>query len=252
MRRMLTVSATAALALFTSQSLAGPNAGGVLFLHAQDSSDASRIEYCGFSGIDDCTDASTSVGGGDSYIVWVMAAFPPQSHPVVKAISFGLDYDTESLVVSDWRSCAEIQFEEANWPTPYTGVALSWGTAMTERVAEIYWFEVYAQPGASGELALMAHPQHGGYFADEAVPAILDHIDDYGSLGIGQSGYAPCARSIHGGCCMDEEVFVMNRSDCESIGGEFFPHYNLGDSIPCLLPVQETSWGFVKWEFADR
>ena len=68
--------------VFSSSAIAGPNEGGVLLLHAEESLVWSAGEqFCGQSQLEDCESADVRIDGTDSAVYFLLAAFPAESSP---------------------------------------------------------------------------------------------------------------------------------------------------------------------------
>lgn len=171
-------------------SWSGPNAGGVLILHAP----VGVVEtQCSFSGLDDCNSANVRVEGSDLVPVFLLAAFPSESSPRLAGVALGIDYDPEKVLLAEWGACGDFELHQDEWPAPNTGIAVTWfdGNTQTDHLVEILWFAAYGI-GDPGTLDARGHPNGGGAFADDDIPANLDPIADYGKLGFGMDGYLPC------------------------------------------------------------
>ena len=65
--------------------------------------------------------------------------------------------------------------------------------AQTDRLVLVYTLAAVEYYGTDASLDLIGHPTGGGWFADDAVPANLDPIADYGRMGFNSNpGYLPC------------------------------------------------------------
>jgi hypothetical protein len=183
--------------------LAGPNEGGTLILHANPSLVfTSAIQnYCGMSALDSCSAAVTNVAWdpGKKIVFHAIAAFPPGSQPRLKAISFGIDFDSTKFVLAARGTCGDFEIPGNGWPGSGTGTSQSW-TAGTQTglLTEAYWFVGYAyseqETEDSTSVALIPHPVQRGVFVDDAFPAEVDTIAGFGRLGFGGTGAAPCPR----------------------------------------------------------
>lgn len=175
---------------------AGPNAGGTLILHRNPTlTYTSGHSYCGESGLGFCEEAVvTGPASSDSIVVFhALAAFPAGSSPRLAGVTFGVEYDPDELDIVGSGSCGGVEIQHTNWPGSGTGTSLTWQTTQTGPLVELYWFAAHTQAGVdSTGLALVAHPQQGGLFADDAVPPAIDSIAAYGSLGFGAPGHDEC------------------------------------------------------------
>ncbi len=211
----------------------GPNQAGFLVFHTDDSVEYSSSygpfcdapvgcprqfgdqEFYGFE--DDCQHwlqqvNPTSLSGQSTCIAAVWAVFWPGTNPRVSAVSFGLAWDDSNpLTIVDYGHCGQFELASPGWPKePHTGTAVTWDHTFQSQCVPVYWFAAYSYYGPL-EVELTPHPRQGGWFADDSVPAVLDEISGYGSLGLnGASGQ--------------------------------FPYYH--------SPVVEQSWGQVKRAFA--
>ncbi len=237
MKKFLVV--VAALACLGTVANAGPNAGGTIFVQDANLAYTTDIaNYCGLGtapatciGADARIDAMTNV-------VWkVYAAFPENSTPRLKAITFGVNYDDSNIIVSAYGSCADqLELPGPGWPGPNTGTSAVWMNTQTALITEVYWFGGYNY-GAGGLFTLIGNPDQGGSFADDSVPSILDPIAAYGSLGFGTDG-APACPEIPpppGACCFSDGTCAMLLpADCTAQGGN--PVGGNCDPNPCPPP----------------
>ena len=181
------------LLLFPALAAAGPNSGGTLILHANtqlvytDDNEG----YCGQSGLTSCEDAVVRAPADPDSIVifFAVAAFPPNGSPRLKALTFGIEYDAERLVLVDRGSCGGFELADGGWPDPGTGTALVLDEVSTTTLTPVYWFAAYAYSfGDMTSLVLVPHPVEGGAFGDDSVPTQLDDIAGYGAIGFGEPG----------------------------------------------------------------
>lgn len=185
------------LACAPAPSMAGPNAGGVLLLHANASvlytPDSSN--YCGQSGLSECEAAVVSVPADPTHmsVIFAIAAFPPNSAPRMAGVTFGISYEESDFVLISRGACADFELSSADWPAPGSGTALSWSNVRTAPLTEVYWFAGYAYSAeAPTTFSLQAHPTQGASFADDGVPSTLDEVTSFGTIGFGQAGQRPC------------------------------------------------------------
>ncbi len=99
--------------------MAGPNARGTLFFHANpDLSYRPGRQYVGVSGLQSCSAAKDSVSVDGVHIVHVMAAFPARSSPRLSGVTFGLFYDRERVAIANWQKCGDFELSTSDWPGP--------------------------------------------------------------------------------------------------------------------------------------
>jgi hypothetical protein len=186
------------LLLIPVLALAGANEGGVLILHANSSlTYTTGASYCGQSGLSACSLAVTSVGwhSGRKIVFHALAAFPPESSPRMKGVSFGIDYDPEKFILVAKGSCADFEVNDTGWPDPGTGLGESWNDTQTSQLKEVYWFAGYAYSATDPDTTsfrLIPRALDGGIFVDDASPRMADSVAAYGWLGLGAVGRLAC------------------------------------------------------------
>jgi len=177
-------------------ALAGPNAGGVLALHANPSlSWTAGGDYCSQSAVDSCIAvvSSVEVEADRTTIVHVVALFPPESTPRLRGTSFGVSYDSTKIEIVAQGGCADFELPTSDWPLPDSGISLTWNTTRTAHAEEICWFAVYQLDNTPTILMLRPHPQQHAPFADDTQPAsVTDEATYFGYLGFGMTGLPSC------------------------------------------------------------
>jgi len=230
--------AVAALACMGSVALAGPNAGGTIFVHDPSLGYNGPGNYCGQGVIpSDCEHAVTQHNGAD-YCVWKLyAAFKPCSAPRLKAIDFGVNYnawpgDPTGLVILDHGNClgdfsnGSYEYPGPGWPNPGSYDDVVFQYTQTTTLVEYYWFAGYAYYNGVGFFAL-GPGKDGGVFADDEVPVVLDPIVGYGTLGFNQPGSIVCpSAAAEGACCIGNQCTMTCESDCQGtwMGGSCDPN----------------------------
>jgi hypothetical protein len=173
----------------------GPNEDGVVIVHAPvDVVYTSGIDYCGQSGLGECSEAVVAVEGDEIATAFLLAAFPPANSPRLAAVAFGIHYSGDDVAIVDWGFCGDFHLESVDWPGPASGAAVTWNEAQTDHLVEICWFAVRSVSGNPATFMPGDHPSRGGgvYFADDAIPANVDIAVDLGRLGFGgDGGYCP-------------------------------------------------------------
>ena len=179
---------------------AGVNEGGTLILHTNEQIVYSSDDvYCGQSGLTFCMDADTMVDGTEPAVFFLLGAFHPDSFPRVLGVTFGLDYDANSINLLNWGPCGDFELPTTEWPAPGEGSAVTWNSAQTNHLLDVYWFATYSDDPAT--IALTPHPSQGAFFADDSIPSRLDEVAALGSLGFGIPGELPCAGGLDPGAC---------------------------------------------------
>lgn len=237
-------------------AFAGPNTGGVLLVHTDDSIvySGDQYDYAGESGIQcnqqwqcppyaDCVAnvhrANPTSGRGDQVtLFWVLAAFPKDSCPHVKGTEFGLSWTGEVQIV-DWGNCADFEIVSDDWPYGGAGesAGVAWRYTQKRQLVEVYWFAAYADAGPA-VIQVTPHPTQGGYFGDNSVPAVLDAITGWGTLGMnGAEGFNPEIQGPPGGACCAEtgECTYLTQAECVLQGGDFIGQGIACDPHPCAL-----------------
>ena len=149
--------AVALLVLFATSTLAGPNAGGTLILHARPSLVLSDgMDYCGQSGLTACDSAIVSLPAdpGVPKLFWATAAFPDSSSPRMSVVTFGINYDPNKFAIIEQHHCGDSQLPMDSWPDPGSGTAVQWNTAQTDHLRDVYWFRGYCAPRALGGMPM--------------------------------------------------------------------------------------------------
>ncbi|MFN8549652.1 MAG: hypothetical protein U0527_17200, partial [Candidatus Eisenbacteria bacterium] len=219
-------------------ALAGPNVGGVLILHYNPEVNAtcdSNGPFCGQSGLATCDAAITRYNTSEHVdhcpTLFVLAAFPTNGHPRVKGATFGLDYPSGSVEISEWASCADFELSQNGWPAPGTGTALTFLQTQQSILVELYQLSAWNVDGNPASLRLIPHPLQGGYFGDDSIPALLDEVTGYGEMGFDQDGLLPCPGLLpaSGACCFpDGHCEFRLASRCTGPGETF-----QGDGTSC-------------------
>jgi hypothetical protein len=228
-----------ALGLVAAPAEAGPNAGGTLIVHnPQIAYTDDTPGYCGMNPLADCETAVTRIDGAgphyDTSVVWkIYAAFPQASSPRLMGASFGLQYDPEVVVFAS-GSCGSLELPEESWPASGTGTSTIWPEVQLGHVTEIYWFAGYVEDAAPHFFRAAPHPESFACFADDAVPANLDRIFAFSSLGFGAAGILLCPDDLPetGACCRYEGCSLMTLSDCRLYSGSFYGGTCLPDPCP--------------------
>jgi hypothetical protein len=227
-------------ALLAGTASAGPNAGGTLVLHVPDFVIPSDFpEWCPIVEqevpLDACGNAIVNVDDGSTHLWVVYAAFDPASSPRLSGLTFGVDYD-EFVIPVSYESCGDFELSMNDWPEPNTGTAITWDTAQTTHLVQVCVFAGYEYYGSPTTFDLIPHPIGGGVFADDDVPANIDPIAAYGSIGFGGApGHAPCPGGTPGACCLPDCTCILTFSadECAAAGGSWMGEGTHCDPNPC-------------------
>lgn len=229
--------AVAALSCLGSVALAGPNAGGTLIagLSVGTVYTVDNTGYCGSSTTTDCAATVNTVGGTDPAVINILAAF--NGSPRLAGVTFGVTYDVNLLEAGP---CGDFELPTGDWPSSGEGTAVTWSTAQTDLLVEVYWFAAYDYYGTGGSINLGPHPTQGGNFADDDVPSNIDPIAGYGIFGFSEPGFTPCpdAGPRPGACCFpDGSCVVLFEDECTAGGGSFQGEGTTCDPDPCPDPT---------------
>jgi len=205
--------------------------------------------------LEDCTEADVEIDGstaGDPAIFKVYAAFPPGILPRLAGITWGVTYDASAISLRGHGACGDIELNEPGWPSPGTGSTVVWLEAQTETLVPVYWFAAY-NAGAPVLFQLGPHPTQGGFFGDDAVPAHLTPIADYGAMGFDAPGVLVCPEAVIPGVCCDPatgECFLTTSEECLP-PNLWHPEWTNCVPNPCVpsTPVESSSWGRIKYSY---
>jgi len=249
MKRLL--MATMALAMAGGAAYAGPNAGGTLILHANTTIvyTTDVEDYCGSGtggsqgGLVLCADAVNHVEGAGTVVFFAIGAFPDGSSPRVSGLVFGVNYPSQIALVAQ-GSCADFELATGGWPASGEGTAITWNTTQQAQLVEAYWFAGYNYYSPDPHVfALGLHPTQGGDFGDDAVPANLDPIQGFGSLGFDAPGFTPCPTGgpTPGACCLPNfgGCVILSGDECAAAGGAYLGDGSDCDPDPCPIAPRE-------------
>ena len=219
-------------------ALAGPNQGGVLLISAHPEvvvTDGGV--YCSDLLLTDCDMAITSAEGTELIVMGVYAAFAPGSNPRVAGVSLGIQYDS-SIFISSFGDCGDFELSTALWPASGEGTAVTWETARLDLVQPIYWLVGYEYYGTGGVIGMAPHPGAGSNFADDAIPAHIDPVAGFGSLGFnGAVGNLACPDPAGlGACCLrppECRCIVVDEFECADRNGDYLGNGTACDPSPC-------------------
>lgn len=210
----------------------GPNFGGTLFLHHDPSLvyTSDQAGYCGQGQPVGCDDAITRHDTiNETIVLTAIAAFHPTISPRLAGVTFGVQYGTCVEILAS-GSCGDFELADSGWPGSGTGTAVTWLSAETDRLVEVYWFAAYSEIDYPEYLWLIPHPTQGAFFADDAIPSHLDPIAGLGAFGFLTAGSAPCPEPApRGACCLSGAgCEVLTQDECLAEEGKY-----LGDDTNC-------------------
>jgi hypothetical protein len=255
-----------------SVAMAGPNAGGVLWVHdigmyfSDDGTPVPPVTTppAGCAGVDNQQTANRR-----NWSWKVYAAFPPTSSPRLKSLAWGTQFpevaDSPYFYVSVspyWYGApdedgtgTDLWAGSHGFPTASGGeIAQSFPTGpRTTTVVELFYFtgSSYVDTDSAAYPTWCTTPHSDPamrFFFDDAVPENADPIVDYGCLGFGTPGYTPCPVTPDptGACCNTAtgDCAITTQAACQFTW--------LGENVPCNdatclpVPTERASWGRIK------
>jgi hypothetical protein len=131
----------------------------------------------------------------------VYAAFPGNSQPRLKALSWGMTYDLASLYLGG----VALPGLEGNiittpdWPSSGSGVTMTFDNVQTTELVALFTFvgfTYYASQLPGVVWRTWAHPTVPSVFQDGSLVPVEDDIADFGTIGFGVPGYTPCPEPL--------------------------------------------------------
>jgi hypothetical protein len=230
--------AAAALACFGGTALAGVNANGSLIVALADGVVYTNEidDYCGATGLQACDGAITRTDDTTPVVLGILGAFPSSANPRVSGVTFGWTYDDANITLVATGYCGDFELATGGWPGSGEGTAVTWGSAQTSHLLDIYWAAAYDYYGNASTLDLGMHPSQGADFADDSIPSVLDPIAAFGSFGFSTDGNVPCPPDVRvGACCFsDGSCQVLDADGCDAAGGDYRGDDTVCDPNPCM------------------
>ncbi|MCA9758330.1 MAG: hypothetical protein KDA27_21220 [Candidatus Eisenbacteria bacterium] len=249
---ILSVSLLLSVLAIDSPVDAGPNANGVLLVHAQLDgayTDGDPAD-CGGDTPAACDEVVSRVDGEGPFLFSVLAAFPSGSSPRVAGVVFGVEYGP-SIHLLDYRSCGDYELFTDDWPASGEGIAITWAYPETTLVFQMCAFLGY-QYGEPALFSSIAHPTQGVFFVDDSIINDPEAPVALGSLGFGTDGSIYCPDEVGACCFSDGDCRNTSRSECEAEGGVY-----QGDGVYCgwglcePTPMVRMSWGRIRSVFRE-
>jgi hypothetical protein len=245
----------AVLALTASTATAGPNEGGVLWVHA------TGIEYTtddmpAPTPPADCAGVVNQQAADGVPRVWVVyAAFPPGSSPRLKGVGFGTQFpesdDSPTSYVSvdaggsGLPSTAGLDIPQGGFPTTSGGQnAVTFLLPQLTTVVELYHFAGfgYVAEGVTDYPIWCTIPHSAPanrLFVDDALPeANTDPITGYGCLGFGVAGTTHCPSSDpDAACCAPSGACTITKEAGCPLPSVWHRTLYVCTPNPCPLPT---------------
>ena len=221
----------AVLGLTASASSAGPNAGGVLWVHDTGIVFSTDPSWSPVSTPPaDCAGVDNQQNADGVDRTWkVYAAFSEGSHPQLKSTGFGIVFPEDPLhpyIVMNGDGCGgpdgAFFVSNGGFPIHPGEVWMTFSTAQHATVVELFYFTGAAFIGDTGEpgptwctVPLNSSSFGGPVFLDDAIFPNEDLIWGYGCLGFGVPGSTPCPQPALGCCCTIAGTSEMTtQADC--------------------------------------
>jgi hypothetical protein len=270
MKQMLCLLAMMSFA--ASAATAGPNAGGVLWVHDTGIVFSTDLTLPPVSTPPaDCAgvDNQQDVDGVDR--VWkVYAGFPPESHPRLKTCGWAIQFPEAATSPSSYVTVTgggipdedgpdtDFFIGDLGFPTAsggQIGQSFPFGPRLTTVVTLFYFYGFGYH--ASGPLPTWSAVQNNApgnrIFGDDAFPTNEDPIMGYGSLGFGTPGTTPCLIGDPDAvCCAPDGACTITKQAACAAPGVWYAEWSVCTPNPCPpVPTETKSWGSIKAQFLD-
>jgi hypothetical protein len=237
-------------------ALAGPNAGGVLVVHATTLAWTTDVaSYAGMSGVacgqdgpaspapicppynplsgpipcvPTAANPTSTVAEGVKQVWYVLAAFPDVACPRIKALAFRIRYDPSKLLVdsgsngfSDPETALTLPLPSDQNQDPFpangSGMTLSFTHVRTSQLQELWWFSGYAYVGATD--------------ATFALDVVREENNDN----------------------FVDDAVPSNLDAIAGVGTLGLGGGAVGNNpVPVVTPVEQTSWGHIKASYGPK
>lgn len=188
----LVLLSTIALAL---TALAGPNEGGALIVHTDDSIDFTDGNYCTDYSAQlptSCDEASTRTDKSSTElaVVWFLAAFHESASPSVMGVEFGVDHNLPAHYIATHQHCGAVDLPQGDWPVT-GGTAMAYASPKTDLIFPIYYFVIWGDPGHYLGSGIHQEIEHAAFY-DDADPSNVDYITRFGTVRCYADGVNEC------------------------------------------------------------
>jgi hypothetical protein len=236
------------LLILTTPALAGRNANGALVVHTDDALlYTPGAFYCETSLPATCAELITQSNlpvEGPAGVIWLLAAFTPESDPAVTTIQFGIHHSMppNQGYFPAYAACgpSPLELPDSGWPEPNDcGNLIAYSGPVYGHLFLFYWFAaIGVQDGFFGTRTYPGTNE--AKFVDDGSPPVEDLILRFGTVQWGSSGANDCPVPIPvtGACCFpDDHCEVLGQADCLVLGGEYQGDDTTCDPNPCLVPA---------------
>jgi hypothetical protein len=239
-------------------AMAGPNVGGVLWVHD------TGIVFSSDTVLPPVSVKPANCGGVDNQQpadnvdrIWkVYAAFPPGNSPRLKGTAWSTQFpdavsSPSSYVTMNAAGCGapdedgagtDFWLGDLGFPTASGGqVGQSFPFARLTTVVTLFYFTGAGYAGGAA-FPTWCTGQHSNisnrFFLDDAVPQNLDPIMGYGCLGFGTPGTTPCPTSDpDAACCApDGTCTITKQANCPA-PSVWHPQWYVCTPNPCPVPT---------------
>jgi hypothetical protein len=249
-----------ALVMLSALAMAGRNAGGALIVHTDNITvwygfpDYCEEDYDDPGTCENAETESTIDGNFDFAIVWILAAFPPDSDPGVSVVYFGIEHNLPFGFFAAATYCGpegSLEIPDTGWPNDWetAGNSVAFGSPIAgQQLFMFYYFGAWGVPG--NYLGTGINPT-GGYagFVSDDNPGELDEITRFGQLRWFEPGFNECPQLEHV-CCINGECFLITEEECMAQQGTWFPDEDTCEGFQCPpVAVEEMTWGSIKAKY---
>jgi hypothetical protein len=231
--------------LVAAPAIAGRNANGALVVHTNDAVVyTATAVYCDSALPATCAEFGTRTDKPVEEleaVIWLIAAFTPESSPGVTTIQFGIHHNlpSDQGYFSAFGVCGPgpLELPDAGWPEPNDcGNLVAYSGPVYDHLIKFYWFAAIGVQ--DGFLGTRTYPStNEAKFVDDGNPPIEDLIFRFGTVRWGAAGTNDCPFYGGGACCfVDGTCVVVLPDECSMQGGVFQGTGTDCDPNPCPVP----------------
>jgi hypothetical protein len=228
MRRIIPV--ICAILFVTTAAQAGRNSNGALVVHTDDSVYyTSTGVFCSSALPASCLELNANATSGieREQLIWLIAAFVPESSPGVTTIQFGIEHNIPSGqgYFTAFSACGPdpLELPDGGWPETGYGDLVAYSYAVYSHLFPFYWFAVFVD-GPDNYFGTRTYPSTDeAKFVDDGSPPIEDLCFNFGTVRWDGNGVNQCQfGDPNGACCFpDGSCQRMLPNECAALGGAF-------------------------------
>jgi hypothetical protein len=233
----------ALLTLVAGSAIAGRNRNGALVVHTNDEVIYTPPYPCDSPGLPTvCEELNPNGTHGISHpqLVWLLAAFRPETSPGVTTIQFGLDHNLPAGqgYIEMYGACgpSPLELPDQGWPDSGFGNLVAYGSPVYDHVFGFYFFTLYVD-GPESYFGTRTYPSTDeAKFVDDGNPPVEDLIYDFGVMRWDGTGHNSCPVNgdTGGACCYPDGTCLMQwPTECQ---GTFLGWGVFCNPNPCLQP----------------